>query len=134
MSGIENQGSCGGCWAFATVWAIEGLHFIQNKTLYQQLIDCSSDFRNEGCNGGLIDDGFKYVCEWRLRRIKEYADVPSRNEIQLKAAVAQQPVAVGIQANQGSFMYYRLGLCCLFVPWTWVKARLGNYWLGGGGK
>ena len=138
VSGIENQGSCGGCWAFATVGAIEGLHFIQNKTLYQlsaqQLIDCSSDFGNEGCNGGLMDDGFRYVMyaggvetekDYPFRRyggkcqadpkkfvagIKGYADVQPRNEMQLKAAVAQQPVAVGIQANQGSFMYYHKGV------------------------
>jgi len=138
VSSIQNQGSCGGCWAFATVGAIEGLLYIQNKTLYQlspqQLIDCSSSFGNEGCNGGLMDDAFKYVLQaggvetekdYPFRRhngkcqadekkyvgrIQSYADVPIRNELQLKAAVAQQPVAVGIQASQGTFMYYHSGV------------------------
>lgn len=138
VSPIQNQGSCGGCWAFASVGAIEGLHYIQNKTLYQlspqQLIDCSSSFGNEGCNGGLMDDAFRYVMQaggvemekdYPFKRyngkcqadpgkyvagISGYADVPVHNEMQLKAAVSQQPVAVGIQANQGNFMYYHSGV------------------------
>lgn len=57
VSRIKNQGSCGSCWAFSTVGAIESMLRIRHQSAIdlseQQLVDCSSS--NHACNGGLMD-------------------------------------------------------------------------------
>ena len=44
VNAVQKQGGCGGCWAFASVGAMEGEHFIKTKKLLklseQQVIDC----------------------------------------------------------------------------------------------
>ena len=64
---IKNQGSCGSCWAFAATGALEAQHKrINNQLVYmseQQLIDCSWNYGNRGCNGGHPNYAFKYVSD-----------------------------------------------------------------------
>jgi len=59
----RNQGSCGSCWAFSTVGAIEAGYAMRNGSSQylspQQLVDC--DTSNGGCNGGWMDKSFKYI-------------------------------------------------------------------------
>ena len=62
---VKNQGMCGSCWAFSAVGACEGLNKVAYGALValseQNLVDCSSDYGNMGCNGGLMISSFKFI-------------------------------------------------------------------------
>jgi len=65
VSAVKNQGSCGSCWAFSAVAALESRERIANTgtTSFseQQLVDCSRSYGNQGCNGGWMDQAFAFV-------------------------------------------------------------------------
>ena len=57
ISPIKNQGSCGSCWAFSAIGALENLAKKKGRSdilSEQQLVDCAKGyyFRNYGCRGG----------------------------------------------------------------------------------
>jgi C1A family cysteine protease len=134
VNAVQNQGQCGSCWAFSAIANIEGVNQIKGGTLFklseQQLVDCSTSYGNHGCNGGLMDNAFKYAKDKGLTtltsypyvgkdqacsysgtasvNIKGFHDVPQNNCQALEDFVAQQPTSVAIAAN--AIMFYTSGI------------------------
>jgi C1A family cysteine protease len=124
VNAVKNQGGCGSCWAFSTIGAVEGAHAIATGTLLnlseQQLVDCSKENENAGCNGGLMDDAFEHLkthgsvlqsdypytgrdgtCQETKKtekvKVSKFIDVAEGDQAQLAAAITQQgPVSVAI--------------------------------------
>ena len=136
VSSVKNQQQCGSCWAFSSAESIEGAWSIKHKVLYnlseQQLMDCSRDYGNNGCEGGNMDNAFQYVmdnglctnksypytaqdsnqcqqCD-KVVTITNYTDVKQNDEHVLEKAVMINPVSVAIQANIQSFQLYKSGI------------------------
>jgi len=134
---VKDQGQCGSCWAFSATGSIEGAYAIANKKLVsfseQQLVDCSTDQGNMGCNGGLMDYAFTYAesakletesdypytamdgdCDYQATKgkleLKGFQDVTPNSPAQLEAAVALGPVSVAIEADTSVFQSYTSGI------------------------
>lgn len=61
---MQNQGSCGSCWAFSATCAIESGLAVHNgtpvvKLSEQEFVNCEKT--DQGCNGGLMDHAFAFA-------------------------------------------------------------------------
>lgn len=137
VTAVKNQGQCGACWAFATTGALEGAIFIKTKQLIslseQMVLDC--DTKDSGCGGGSMDSAFAWIsgnrglcaeqaypylavqssaCHKNCTIIPgsaptTYTDVAATEDA-LAVAIAKQPVAVAIEADQSGFQFYSSGV------------------------
>jgi len=144
VSPIKNQGQCGSCWSFSTTGSLEGQYAKKTGNMVplseQQLMDCSTSFGNQACNGGLMDSAFKYIesvagveseedypytaadgtCHFEKSKavtgISGYTDVKSGSEDDLQQAVATVgPISVAIDASHISFQLYEGGVYYAFL-------------------
>jgi len=55
----------GSCWAFSAVSSVESVNQIVTGEMVtlseQELVECSTDGGNSGCNGGLMDAAFDFI-------------------------------------------------------------------------
>nr|XP_046168864.1 procathepsin L-like [Oncorhynchus gorbuscha] len=137
-----DMGSCGSCYAFAAVGALEGQLFKQTGTLLplseQNLVDCSGDYHDNGCDGGLAMRCFSYVsdhgimserkypytaevgpCEYQNATkeawCKGFNRVPSLDEKVFRDTLYEVgPIAVSVNGTHPSFKFYKDGV--LYEP------------------
>jgi len=136
---VKNQAQCGSCWSFSTTGSLEGAYAIASKTLVslseEELVQC--DKVDQGCQGGLMDNAFKWIegngglateecypytsgtgtrgtcapkkCANSVT-LTGFKDVTSGDEDALATAVALGPVSVAIEADKSVFQSYKSGI------------------------
>uniref|UniRef100_A0A3Q3XDJ3 Cathepsin S, ortholog2, tandem duplicate 1 n=1 Tax=Mola mola TaxID=94237 RepID=A0A3Q3XDJ3_MOLML len=136
VSKVKMQGSCGSCWAFSAVGALEGqlkkTTGVLKSLSPQNLVDCSVTYGNHGCNGGFMSNAFSYVIKnhgidsdatypyrgqckynpkYRAATCSNYGFLPKGDEYALKEAVAKiGPISVALDASRPKFVFYRHGV------------------------
>ncbi|KAI6649628.1 Cathepsin L [Oopsacas minuta] len=138
VTGIKDQGQCGSCWAFSAIGSLEGQYFNKTHKLVsfseQELVDCSKNGGNAGCQGGDMDAAFEYIekngiesesdykyrakkhkCEYDaskvVTKISGYKDIPSGSISAMHLAVGSVgPISAAMDASHDSFQFYSEGI------------------------
>ncbi|KAK2972882.1 hypothetical protein RJ640_029999 [Escallonia rubra] len=125
------------CWAFAAVGAMEGINQLTTGHLIsvseQEIVDCDTGGWDNGCKGGETETALEFIIHNRgltkestypyvasdgkcnvlkershVAKITGYEMVPANNESSLLLAVANQSIAVAIEADR--LMFYDSGV------------------------
>jgi len=141
MPPVRDQQQCGSCYTFSAIGSVEG-RLILAESLdpntvdlsEQQLVDCSDDYGNNGCNGGSMAMALKYIKE--VGGVMNESDYPyvgkdtpcsadeskfavaidgvkvseTGNEQALMETVKSGAVSIGIDASNVSFQLYDGGI------------------------
>ena len=126
---FSSTGAIEGAWAIATGELLD--------LSEQELVDCATgvSYGSHSCNGGQMDGAFKFVMEhgqcvysaypytsgktktagscqtcMAVAHLSACLDVKPNDQISLKGAVAQQPVAIAISADTQLFQSYASGV------------------------
>merc|ERR1712179_850623 len=139
VTGVKNQGQCGSCYAFSATGALEGAWKKKTGQLIslseQQIVDCSSGFGNNGCNGGTYQSAWGYIdykggiekesdyaytavkgrCHFNkqlvVEKCKDFKNTAKGDEKALTQALAQVgPVSIAIDSSPSSFRRYKNGV------------------------
>ncbi|XP_074274073.1 fruit bromelain-like [Silene latifolia] len=129
---VKQQASCGSCWAFSAIAAVEGVYKITTGKLVsfseQELVDC---LHPDGCGrAGNMKDAFNYIRDngifteqqypyigkvgncrsgRNLVTISGYSEFPSGENL-LMQALNDQLISVGVDSHAKGFNYYSGGV------------------------
>jgi len=160
---VKDQGQCGSCWAFSTTGSLESANKLHGDGVLaslseQMLVDCSGSAGNQGCNGGLMDNAFKWIksngiclesaypytgkdgsceksrCSPSIKTIQSWTDV--KDEDDLTTAVGNVgPVSIAVDANIKWQLYSGGVMSASFCPKgsldhgvLAVGYKKGSYW------
>lgn len=137
---VKDQAVCGSCWSFGTIGTIEGVNFVKTGHLLrlseQQLVDCSWDQGDNGCDGGEDFRAYKYLMRAggvsldedygsylgqdgkchdsktpKAVKVTGFINVTSNDPEALELALFENgPVTVAIDASQKTFSFYSHGV------------------------
>lgn len=166
---VKNQGQCGSCWTFSTTGAIEGAWQIATGHLVslseQQIVDCATS-AGQGCGGGWPSRAIQWEESQGICGENEYrytarngqchtcaSPVLARGSVTgvravsasihaMKAALAETPVSVCVDAEQWSYytggIYsncgYSLDHAVLAVGYDSSSWKVKNSWGTGWGE
>lgn len=86
ITDIQNQNNCACCYAFSSLAALESLLQIKKKGSFnfseQEILDCSDQYQNRGCVGGLPQKVYDYIKSEGIATESDYSYTGEKNRCQ----------------------------------------------------